>query len=367
MKEIRYGLIGSGMMGGEHIRNINMLHNTQITAIADPNTKMRELSLNLVAGSAQGFSDYNDLLATDLCDAYVIAAPNDLHSMILKDVIQTDKPILCEKPICTNIPDIEQLIQQSKKHKAIIWVAMEYRYMAPVQRLLALIEEGKTGLPRMMAIREHRFPFLEKVADWNRFNIRTGGTLVEKCCHFWDIMRLVLKSDPIRVYASGAMDVNHIDERYNGKQPDIIDNAFVVVDFANGSRAMLDLCMFAEGSYWQETISVTGDQARVDALIPGCSRFSVDGKERHAEVVVSNRKTKLVRREVVYEDEEILKAGDHHGSTFFQHQRFAQLVRNESKTAEVTLQDGWWSVVVGVAAEQSAKTGKSVIIDELIS
>jgi len=31
------------------------------------------------------------------------------------------------------------------------------------------------------------------------------------------------------------------------------------------------------------------------------------------------------------------------------------------------LQDGWWSVVVGVAAEQSAKTGKSVIIDELIS
>ena len=118
MKEIRYGLIGSGMMGGEHIRNINMLHNTQITAIADPNTKMRELSLNLVAGSAQGFSDYNDLLATDLCDAYVIAAPNDLHSMILKDVIQTDKPILCEKPICTNIPDIEQLIQQSKKH---IW------------------------------------------------------------------------------------------------------------------------------------------------------------------------------------------------------------------------------------------------------
>ena len=85
-------------------------------------------------------------------------------------------------------------------------------------------------------------------------------------------MRFTLNSDPVRVYASGAIDVNHLDERYDGRTPDIIDNAFVTVDFASGARGLLDLCMFAEGSYWQEEISVTGEKARVEAKIPGPSR-----------------------------------------------------------------------------------------------
>jgi hypothetical protein len=76
------------------------------------------------------------------------------------------------------------------KPGAPIWVAMEYRYMPPIARFRELAEGG-TGRHRMLTIREHRFPFLEKVGDWNRFNRNTGGTLVEKCCHFFDLMRLI--------------------------------------------------------------------------------------------------------------------------------------------------------------------------------
>lgn len=62
----------------------------------------------------------------------------------------------------------------------------------------------------MVSIREHRFPFLKKVGDWNRFASRTGGTLVEKCCHFFDLMARILKPrKPLRVFATGAQDVNH--------------------------------------------------------------------------------------------------------------------------------------------------------------
>lgn len=83
----------------------------------------------------------------------------------------------------------------------------------------------------MLTIKEHRFPFLVKVENWNRFNEFTGGTLVEKCCHFFDLMRLIIQSDPIRVMASGNQDVNHKNEIINGKTPDILDNAFVIIDF----------------------------------------------------------------------------------------------------------------------------------------
>ncbi len=357
---LRYGLIGSGMMGQEHIRNLALLEGCEVTAVADPDPGMRYLSVEFSGGRAQAFSDYKEMLSSSLIDALVIAAPNDTHHAILMNVLDTDLPILCEKPLCTTAADCRAVIAKAEGRTAPVWVAMEYRYMPPVQRLLSEVDKGTSGVPRMMAIREHRFPFLDKVGDWNRFNARTGGTLVEKCCHFWDLMRFTLTSDPVRVYASGGVDVNHQSERYDGRVPDIIDNAFVTVDFESGARGMLDLCMFAEGAYWQEEISVTGEKARVEARIPGPSRFSTDGKERDAEIEISNRETKDVTTEVVHVDESVLAAGDHHGSTFFQHERFRDLVRTGKGEPEVSLYDGLWSVVVGAAAEESARTGQAV-------
>lgn len=360
MSTIRYGLVGAGMMGQEHIRNVALLEGAEVAALADPDAGMRALAADLAGGPVRTFEDYREMLAADLCDAYLIAAPNDLHFAMMKDVLATSRPIICEKPLAIRASECRELMRLAEGRAAPVWVAMEYRYMPPVARLIQEVHAGTAGTPRMMSVREHRFPFLKKVGDWNRFNARTGGTLVEKCCHFFDLMRLVLRADPVRVYASAGADVNHKEERYADVEPDILDNAFVTIDFDNGTRAMLDLCMFAEGSYWQEVISVTGDRARVDAFVPGPSRFTRDRRERHAEIAISDRLEKAERREIVHVDEEILRAGDHHGSTFYQHQRFLDLVRRGQGAPEVGLVDGYWSVLVGEAAEASARQRKPI-------
>ncbi len=136
-------------------------------------------------------------------DALVIASPNDTHKGVLADIFaaRPDLPVLVEKPVCTSGKDVAWLREAGAKHGAPIWVAMEYRYMPPVQELMKEIAKGKLGALQMLAIREHRFPFLEKVGDWNRFSRRTGGTLVEKCCHFFDLMRLIMADEPVRVFA----------------------------------------------------------------------------------------------------------------------------------------------------------------------
>ncbi|MDP3895834.1 MAG: Gfo/Idh/MocA family oxidoreductase [Mesorhizobium sp.] len=359
MAKIRYGIIGSGMMGREHMRNIALLDGTVVTAIADPNEASRRLAAGPEGDRVESFADHRDLLAAGLCDALVIASPNDTHAAILRDALSSDLPILVEKPLCTTVEECRDILRLAQGRAAPVWVAMEYRYMPPVQRLLDELIAGTAGRLRMISIREHRYPFLAKVDDWNRFSKRTGGTLVEKCCHFFDLMRLVARSEPVRVYASGAMDVNFVDESYPDGKPDILDNAFVVVDFANGVRAMLDLCMFAEGSYWQEQIAATGDRARVEAFIPGPARFSPEGKERLSEIVISPRETKMPLHEEIYVPEHILSAGDHHGSTFFQHEKFLDLVRHGG-TPEVSLEDGLKAVMIGAAAEESARTGGPV-------
>jgi hypothetical protein len=51
--------------------------------------------------------------------------------------------------------------------------------------------------------------------------------------------------------------------------------------------------------------------------------------------------------------------GDHNGSTFFQHQGFQRAALG-SQAPEVSLQDGWWAVAMGMAAQESAMTGEAV-------
>ena len=203
----------------------------------------------------------------------------------------------------------------------------------------------------MLSIREHRFPFLVKVGDWNRFNANTGGTMVEKCCHFFDLMRVIVGAEPVRVFCSGGVDVNHAEERYDGRTPDIIDNSFTTVDFANGVRALLDLSMFADGAENQEEIVAVGDAARLDVLIPA------------GEIVfhprVGFRNPKRVERSHVAVDPQALAAGQHHGATFYQHAAFAAAVRGEGPV-QVTADDGLRAVAMGLAAETSAREHRVV-------
>jgi predicted dehydrogenase len=359
---VHYGLIGAGMMGREHIRNLALVPGARVVAVSDPDAEQRALSAE-AAGVARAFADHRALLEDKTLQALVIASPNDTHKAILDDIftLRPDLPILVEKPVCTTLADCAALEQAAAAHRAPIWVAMEYRYMPPVAELVREVHGGAIGALKMFAIREHRFPFLHKVGYWNRFNARTGGTLVEKCCHFFDLMRLVARDEPVRVYASGAADVNHKDERYEGRVPDIIDNAFVIVDFRSGLRALLDLCMFAEGSYWQEELAATGSAGKIEAFVPGPARFWPGGGERESELVLSPREPKNPIRRAVPVDETILKAGDHHGSTYYQHTGFNRVVR-EGGAVDVTLGDGLKAVRIGLAAEQSIREGRPVAV-----
>jgi myo-inositol 2-dehydrogenase / D-chiro-inositol 1-dehydrogenase len=362
---LRYGIIGAGMMAREHVKNIALIPGSIVTAVADPDAGSRASCAAAAVGAVKAFEDHRDLLASNLVDALIIASPNDTHKSILDDIFVAPNklPVLVEKPICTVASDVPKLAAAAASHPAPIWVAMEYRYMPPVAELIDEVRNGTVGRLQMLSIREHRFPFLPKVGDWNRFSERTGGTLVEKCCHFFDLMRLIVQDEPVRVYASGAMDVNHKGERYGGRTPDIIDNAYVIVDFKSGVRAALDLCMFAEGAYFQEEISVTGDKARIEAFVPGVTRFWQAGdKERDAEIEISPRHPQGPVRRKVHVDAAILKAGDHHGSTYYQHVKFRDAVLHGA-TVEVSVTDGLKAVAIGLAAERSIHEKRAIAVD----
>ncbi len=356
---IGYGIVGCGMMGREHIRNIALLPDAHVAAIFEPDPDMLAAAMTLAPGSRPAAS-VAELLAMDAVDCILIASPNHRHLSQLEDIAELRPlPVLVEKPLFTDAAD-EKRSAVLKAKLPLVWVAMEYRYMPPVAAFLEQAADATGGI-RMLTIREHRFPFLTKVGDWNRFNRNTGGTFVEKCCHFFDLMRLILKSDPVRVTASAGQAVNHLDERYEGETPDILDHGYVLIDFASGARAMLELCMFAEGSRYQEELCAVGGNGKIECLVPGPGRFWPQhlGPAPVPQLIVSPRNPPGPQLLEIPVDPQLLAAGDHNGSTYFEHARFVAAVRGQGKV-EVSLQDGWWAVVMGLAAEKSARESRTI-------
>ena len=352
MTDISIGLIGAGMMGQEHIQNFNLLDGVRVGAIADTNGSMRNTAAALCAQKITPIDDFEKLLTDSSLDAFVIATPNFHHIEVLRPALETGKPILCEKPLCTKLEDTREILTRLKANKQIFQVGMEYRFKPALADMIARVDAGETGRLHMLSIREHRFPFLQKVDDWNRFNRKTGGTLVEKCCHFFDLMRRIIGSEPVRVMASAGRDVNHLDESYRGDVPDILDNAYVIFDFENGARALLDLCMFAEASRHHEELCAIGEIGKVECLLP------------QNIVTRGARADWQMQSETVHVEKEILDAGYHSGATYFQNQAFVRAVRGEADVI-VTADDGHRAVAMGVAAQMAAAQGRTVTMQEV--
>lgn len=357
---MRFGLIGTGLMAQEHIRNLKLFPDVRIVSLMDPvasSLDWAKATLGEGAGDVSSFSDIASMLQGPPLDAVIVASPNYTHHAVLQPLFETGLHILCEKPMATTIGDAQDIVRRSSARAAVFWVGMEYRFMPPVARFISAVQDGRTGQLRRVALHEHRFPFLPKVGDWNRFNVNTGGTMVEKCCHFFDLMRAIVGAEPVRVHCSGAMDVNHLDERYDGQVPDIIDNSFTTVDFDNGVRAMLDLCMFAEGAEEQERIVAIGDVAKLEVGIPsGMLTYSPR---------VTLGAPKQVERDIVTVDETVLAAGHHHGATFYQLRAFLDAIAGRGPV-QITARDGLIAVAMGAAAEISAREHRVVRMDELL-
>ena len=150
---------------------------------------------------------------------------------------------------------------------AITWVGLEYRYMPPIARLIDEVAAGAVGIPKMISIREHRFPFLEKVGDWNRFSENTGNARRE-------VLPLLRPDGADHAGPPGARD----GLRCAGRQP---PRRGLRRPSPRHSRQrlrhrrlrrrrsrLLDLCMFAEATHNQEELSVVGPLGKVEALIP---------------------------------------------------------------------------------------------------
>jgi myo-inositol 2-dehydrogenase / D-chiro-inositol 1-dehydrogenase len=427
-RPVRVALLGCGMMGQEHCSYMaGYSDQLRIDFMCDPH----EPSLTKCLKVLRDFSDTAnnnpaaDMMNTSLTttptllddealllervheiDLLVVCSPNHLHTdTLLRWGRFEHLTILVEKPVAVSLEQHARLTRAMPTFRARIWVAMEYRFIPAIAKLLDLIPET-VGDIKMVTIRENRYPFLHKIGAWNRNRMQTGDSLVEKwyvkqnllsvqhhrptcinsqlmgavfvsSCHFFDLMRLITgeEANLDHVRALAQRGINYGDEPSLYDVP-IIDSAYVTLPFQSNDKvktiANLELCMYAEGSRHQEEIIVTGTKGRLEAYLPENKVYAFT---RPSPELWSNRAeppppSSIKQR--VYDCSDVrhvhgledsaaatipTHGGYHYSSTAIEWYKLLQAMKNEKETGVwtplVSLQDGLRAVEIGLRATQA--------------
>ena len=357
-------VIGTGTIGQEHMRVASLLGRAQIHGIYDTQTH----SLDIAEANFKTYSDQPLLRYPDLAsacndpqaDALFICTPNHTHFEILQVAIKSGKAIFLEKPMATDLKDAGATVALSDAYQSFVQIGLQYRYKAQyVEAFHEAKSRGSLGEIKTIAMSEYRPPFLDKVDQWNKFNANSGGTLVEKCCHYFDLINLMAESQPTLVYASGGQGVNFTDFSKDGVPADIADHAFVVIDYANGTRANFTLNMFCPD--FTEEMVVSGTRGRLVAR--EVFNFHQQQGSKAAVAIEAGELGASRQMDVTYGA--LIEQSGHHGATYYEHVAFMDQLEGKQVDAATPLQ-GLWSMIVASAAQESMARGQSVDIKQFM-
>lgn len=357
-------IIGTGTIGQEHMRVAAMLGRARVHGIFDTQEhSLDSAEKNFKKHSSDTLVRYADLYTAcndPAADALMICTPNYTHFEVLKVAMASGKPIFLEKPMATDLQDAAAIVDLSASYSAFIQIGLQYRYKAQyVEAFHEALERRSLGDVKSISVSEYRPPFLDKVGQWNKFSRFSGGTLVEKCCHYFDLINLLAQGRPARVFASGGQAVNFVDFEKGGERSDIEDNAFVIVDYVNGVRANFTLNMFCPD--FDEEMIIVGDEGKLIAK----ENFNFQHQtESEISVEVLKGELGISKKSIVGYTRPVEQSG-HHGSTYYEHIAFVDQL--EGKVVDcATAMQGMWAMIVASAAQHSMADGQVVDVEEFI-
>jgi len=345
-QKLRMGFIGLGAMGSSHLRLFHEDCSRDAVAVAicagNPANIARAKK---IAPDAELIKNERKLIGADL-DAVVISSPNFTHVPLALETLKSGKHLFLEKPVGITPSECRKLLRASQKSDRILMIGHELRYSPYFVKLKKLVDAGAIGRPHMTWCKEFRGPFQPKSRNWIQDRRRSGGCLVDKNCHHFDLMNWWIGDRPRRVAAFGGNAVNRIITGPN----QVHDHATVSWEYENGARGTLHLCLFAHEPPKEDLeMGIVGDAGVLQTNLDRLEILHWQRGKRKGEPRIHKVKAK---RGIGW--------GGHLGFAEM-HPAFIKAIRTgrQPLTTVANCIDG---TLLAIGAEQSIRTGKITII-----
>lgn len=235
---LRAGVVGLGMMGRNHVRVYDeVLPDVELIAVADPDAAA--LRKATTGRAARGYDDPRKMFDEEHLDLVSIVAPTSLHRQATLEALASGANVLVEKPIASDRADAEAMISAAEQAGRLLTVGHIERFNPAIRELRRRLAGGELG--RIFQVKATRLgPFPARIRD--------VGVVVDLAPHDIDVMRFLLDSEPVRLYAE-------TEQRIHTDHEDLFNG---VMKFANGAIGVLDINWLTPNK--RRTLTVTGER-----------------------------------------------------------------------------------------------------------
>ncbi|HEY4281744.1 MAG TPA: Gfo/Idh/MocA family oxidoreductase [Chthoniobacterales bacterium] len=343
MSRLRIGLIGCGHIGRVvHLETLRRLPNAQVVSLADADGDRLKLAHAKIPEAAT-FSDYRRLLDDDGIDAVVICLPNALHAEAAVVALERKKHVYLEKPLAVNLDEGKAVLEAWERSGRVGMIGFNYRFNPLHREMRRLLQTTAIGNP--IGGRTAWTTAAERLPVWKTARLTGGGVLLDLASHHFDLMRFWFDEEIVEVYANVR------------SQRSEYDTASVQVRLSGG---LLVENFFSMSSIEDEQFEIYGSTGKLS--FNRFKSWNIEKDGRRVQSIVRRTLGRIVSRlpNSRYAITKLRAPGlePSFSAALVEFVSAAQV----EKQIHPDLEDGFKSLRVVIAAEESARLGRPVSI-----
>lgn len=425
MRKIRYAQVGLGDRSILFTWAITQQYpeNSELVAICDSNPGRIELRKMMARANDSNpacfpTDDFDKMIKDTKPGVVVVTTIDSTHHHYICRAMELGCDVITEKPMTIDAEKCQMIIDTQKRTGKEIRVTFNYRYAPFRTQVKKLLKSGVIGDIKSVDFQwlldtQHGADYFRR---WHRYKKNSGGLLVHKATHHFDLVNWWLSTVPEMVFATGSrkfytpetaerygltrrsnrcldcleatrclffMDLKADgirnllyleNEKYDGyfrdrcvfdDDIDIEDNVQAIVVYANGITLSYSLQAFMP---WEGyIINFNGSKGRLEHICQETSYTSGDGSTP-GELIPEGTRIKIHPHfQVAYEVEIDQGGGSHGGADPILMGDIFGIKRPADPYLRIADQRaGAWSILTGIAANQSIENRKPVYIKRLV-
>lgn len=248
-KTFRIAIIGcGGIANGKHMPALSKRPNAQMVAFCDIiEERAVEAKEKYGAEGAKVYTDYQELLKDKTIDIVHVCTPNDSHAEIAIAALESDKHVMCEKPMAKTAADARRMVEAAERTGKKLTVGYNNRFRSDSQYLKKVCEDGTLGevyYAKAHAIRRRAVPTWGVFLDEEK---QGGGPLIDIGTHALDLTLWMMDNyEPAVVLGSSFHKLGGKENAANSWGPwdpakfTVEDSAFGMIKMKNGATIVLE-------------------------------------------------------------------------------------------------------------------------------
>ena len=395
----------------------------EFVGLCDINKGRLEYSKKNIGVNCPTFTDFDEMLNTVDIDLLMVITVDATHHEFIVKGLNKNIDVVTEKPMTTDEEKCQVIIDAQRKSKGKLIMAFNYRYGKVFTKLKEIIETKEIGDLISIDLNWYLNTFhgADYFRRWHGIRGKSGTLLLHKSAHHFDLLNWFIGSDPVEVYANGAlekygknnsfrgencrscehtkecefywditkkqkyMDLYVQNEKYDGylrdnclwrEEIDIFDKMSVLVKYANNVEVTYSLTTYSPFEGFR--IAFNGKDGRLETHegIPWRNTDNEDQAKLHEKEMDNSSHTKMEHKfhEIVtqrnfkdYKRIEFpyVRSGHWGGDKLMFDEIFRSKSVNPGLNHPANVRDGSLAVLIGIAARKSIDTGMPIKIADL--